>query len=85
MAKRRTKSQPSSSETDAILEKLNGIDEMMRRHLGALGAEVYDPRQFLETGPRVVAQDASRIAVVVPITRDRLEEWRPFLGALLSL
>jgi hypothetical protein len=51
----------------------------------AAGAATYDPRQFLEIGPRVVAQDADRVAVVVPIARARLHELRPLLDALRAL
>jgi hypothetical protein len=48
------------------------------------GAAPYESRRFLEIGPRIVAQDADRVAVVVPIARERLRELRPLLDALRS-
>jgi hypothetical protein len=87
MAKARSgaESPPATQpDTATLLNRLDTITEMLRRHLGALRVVPYDPRQYLETGPRIVAEDARRVAVVVPIDKERLREWQPFFSALLS-
>src|SRR5712692_10143953 len=55
---------------DAIRDEIERVPGFLER--AAAGAAPYNPRQFLETGPRIVAEDADRVAIVFPIARDRV-------------